>query len=113
MEGMDGRIVGLPKPSSSDKVDKFLSCSENTEELLDWVSLLQSSSFCFEAFGRPSKTSAFVSSDSLALCRAALVMYFIGVEKSSVLALRMLDLVVGPSPNSNMFSKRLSNSTDV
>ena len=112
MEGMDGRIVGLPKPSSSDKVDKFLSCSEKTEELLDWASLLQSSSFCFEALERLSKTSALVSSDSLALCRAALVMYFIGVENASDLVPRMLDLVIGPSPNSNMFSKRLGNSTD-
>ena len=112
MEGMEGRIDGLPKPSSSDRVDKFLSCSEKTEELLDRASLLQLSSFCFEALKRPSKTTAFVSSDSLALCRAALVMYFIGVEKASVLAPRMLDLVIGPSPKSNMFSKRLSNSTD-
>ena len=110
MEGMDGRIVGLPKPSSSDKVDKFLSCSEKSEELLDWPSLLQLSSFGFANLGRSLKASALVFSYALALCRAALVMYFKGVEKGSLLAPRVLDLVVGPSPKSNMFSTRLSNS---
>ena len=80
MEGMDGRIVGLPKPSSSDRIDKFLSCPEKTEGFLDWISLLQLYSFGFADLGRFPKASAFVSSDSLALCRAALVMYFIGVE---------------------------------
>ena len=80
MEGMEGRIVGLPKPSSSDRIDKFLSCSENTDELPDCPSLLQVSSFGFANLGKPLKASTFVSSYSLALCRKALVMYFIGVE---------------------------------
>ena len=112
MAGKVGRIVGLPNPSSSDIVDKFFSCSEKAEELLDRPTFLLLSSFGFANFGRLPKTSGFVSLDSLALCRTALVMYFIGVEKASLLAPRMLVLVVGPSPKSNMFSKRLNNSTD-
>ena len=113
MGGIEGRMVGLPKPSSSDCIDKFLSCSEKTEALLDWTSLLQLPSFGFADLGRAPRTSPFASSDSLALCRAALVMYFTGVEfKAALFALRMLDLVVGPSPKSNMASTRLSNSTD-
>ena len=99
MEGMEGRIVGLPNPSSSDdRIDKFLSCSEKTEEFLDWTGLLKLASFGFSDLGKPLKASPFVSSDSLGLRRAALVMYFIGVEKVSALAPRVLDLVVGPSP---------------
>ena len=124
MEGMEGRMVGLPKPSSSDCIEKFLSCSEKTEALIDWTSLLQLPSFGFADLGRAPRTgfadlgraprtSPFASSDSLALCRAALVMYFTGVElKAALFALRMLDLVVGPSPKSNMARTRFSNSTD-
>ena len=37
MGGTAGRMVGLPKPSSSDRGAKFFSCPEKTEELLAGV----------------------------------------------------------------------------
>ena len=87
MDGMAGRIVvGLPKPSS-DKLDKFLSFSENTEELLVWSNFPQQPSFGLADLGKSALTSLFSSSALFSLCSEALVAYFTGVEKASLLVL--------------------------